>query len=383
MPDVLIIGGGVIGLSLAWDLAQHGQSVQVIDRGEPGKEASWAGAGILPPASWKTALHPYDQLRALSSELHPQWAAALLLQTGIDTGYRLCGGIYLARTPGETASLIAWAGAAAEEGIEVRRLGDLELEASGVKTWGRLPACPTSGEAGTWDRKQILAAYLLPHEAQLRNPRHLQALRISCEQWGVEITPGVEAQGFDIRAGRLAAVITSAGPMQARQFCFTSGAWTGKLCTRLGIPLGILPIRGQMVLFNTGEASSLKPIVTEGSRYLVPRDDGRVLAGSTEEEVGFDKSTTEEAIADLTSFARGLIPALENAPVERTWAGLRPASFDGLPYLGPLPGLSNCFIASGHFRSGLYLSPATAVVMSQLLRGEQPRIDLGPFRVLR
>ncbi len=383
MPDVLIIGGGVIGLSLAWDLAQHGQSVQVIDRGEPGKEASWAGAGILPPASWKTALHPYDQLRALSSELHPQWAAALSLQTGIDTGYRLCGGIYLARTPGETASLMAWAGAAADEGIEVRRLNERELEESGVTTWGRLLACPGSGGQDTGHSKKLLAAYFLPHEAQLRNPRHLQALRIACEQWGVEITPGVEAQGFDIRAGRLAAVITSADPLQARQFCFTSGAWTGKLCTRLGIPLGILPIRGQMVLFNTGEASSLKPIVTEGSRYLVPRDDGRVLAGSTEEEVGFDKSTTEEAIADLTSFARGLIPALENAPVERTWAGLRPASFDGLPYLGPLPGLSNCFIASGHFRSGLYLSPATAVVMSQLLRGEQPRIDLGPFRVLR
>ncbi|MBC7855274.1 MAG: FAD-dependent oxidoreductase [Pirellulaceae bacterium] len=383
MPDVLIIGGGVIGLSLAWDLAQHGQSVQVIDRGEPGKEASWAGAGILPPASWKVALHPYDQLRALSSELHPPWAASLSLQTGIDTGYRQCGGIYLARTPGEAASLVAWASAAADEGIVVRRLEDFELEEFGVKTWGRLPACPESGDPGTGDSKQILAAYFLPQEAQLRNPRHLQAFRTACKQSGVEITPGVEALDFEIHAGRLAAVITSAGPLQAGQFCFTSGAWTGNLCTRLGIPLGILPIRGQMVLFNTGDSSALKPIVTEGSRYLVPRDDGRILAGSTEEEVGFDKSTTEEAIADLASFARGLIPALENAPIERTWAGLRPASFDGFPYLGPLPGLSNCFIASGHFRSGLYLSPATAVVMSQLLRGEQPRIDLGPFRVLR
>lgn len=371
MPDVLIIGGGVIGLSLAWDLAQHGQSVQVIDRGEPGKEASWAGAGILPPASWKVALHPYDQLRALSSELHPQWAAALSQQTAIDTGYRLCGGIYLARTSGEAASLIAWAGAAAEEGIEIRRLGERELQESGVRC------------QGTGDRMPILAAYFLPQEAQLRNPRHLQALRLACQRLGVQITPRIEAQGFDIRASRLEAVLTSLGPLQARQYCFTSGAWTGQLGTRLGIPLGILPIRGQMVLFNTGDSSSLKPIVTEGSRYLVPRDDGRVLAGSTEEEVGFDKSITEEAIADLTSFARGLVPALENAPVEQTWAGLRPASFDGLPYLGPLPGFSNCFVASGHFRSGLYLSPATAIVMSQLLRGEQPRIDLGPFRILR
>src|SRR5437016_5538106 len=146
MSDVLIIGGGIIGLSLAWDLAQHGQRVRVIDRGEPGKEASWAGAGILPPASWKAALHPYDQLRALSSELHPEWAAVLLRQTGIDTGYRRCGGIYLARTPGEAASLIAWAGAAVEEGIEIQRIAERELEAAGV-------------------RGQVLAAYLLSQEA--------------------------------------------------------------------------------------------------------------------------------------------------------------------------------------------------------------------------
>ena len=372
MSDVLIIGGGVIGLSLSWDLARHGQSVRVIDRGEPGKEASWAGAGILPPASWKAALHPYDQLRALSSELHPEWAAALAQQTGIDTGYRRSGGIYLARTPGEAASLIAWAGAAAEEGVKIQRLNDRELEESGV-------------------RGQVLAAYLLPQEAQLRNPRHLQALHIACQRIGVEVTAGAEALDFEIRDNRLAAVITSAGPITARQYCFTSGAWTGNLCARLGIPLGILPIRGQMVLFNTSDPAAsrglaarvLTRIVTEGSRYLVPRDDGRTLVGSTEEEVGFDKSTTEEAIADLTSFARGLVPALENAAVEKTWAGLRPASFDGLPYLGSLPGLSNCFVASGHFRSGLFLSPATAVVMSELLRDEEPRIDLSPFRVLR
>jgi glycine oxidase len=378
MPDILIIGGGVIGLSLAWDLAQHGQSVRVIDRGEPGKEASWAGAGILPPASWKGALHPYDQLRALSSELHPQWATALAQQSGIDTGYRPCGGIYLARTPGEAASLIAWAGTAAEEGIEIRRLSDGELEESGVRSQG-------SGVC------LVLAAYVLPQEAQLRNPRHLQALQIACQRLGVEVTAGAEVLDFEIRDSRLAAVITSAGPIAASQFCFTSGAWTGNLCTRLGVPLGILPIRGQMVLFNTSDLAasrgpatpSLTHIITEGSRYLVPRDDGRMLVGSTEEEVGFDKSTTEEAIADLASFARGLVPALEHAPIEKTWAGLRPASFDGLPYLGPLPGLANSFVASGHFRSGLFLSPATAAVMGELLRGEEPRIDLSPFRVLR
>ena len=189
MPDVLIIGSGVIGLSLAWDLAQHGQSVQVIDRGEPGKEASWAGAGILPPASWKAAIHPYDQLRALSSELHPQWAADLLQQTSIETGYRPCGGIYLARTPGEAASLVAWASAAAEEGIDIRRLNERELEESGVRSQESRRA----GGVSPLILPRIVAAYLLPHEAQLRNPHHLQALRLACERLGVVITPGAEA----------------------------------------------------------------------------------------------------------------------------------------------------------------------------------------------
>ncbi|MCE9526657.1 MAG: glycine oxidase ThiO [Planctomycetales bacterium] len=371
MPDVLIIGGGVIGLSLAWDLAKHGQKVRIIDRKEPGKEASWAGAGILPPASWKGALHPYDQLRALSNELHPQWAETLSQQSGIDTGFRRCGGIYLARAPGEAASLIAWAGTAAEEGIEVRRLSERELEEIGVR----------SHESGAQDR--IIASYLLPQEAQLRNPRHLQALRIACERLGVEISVGVEALSFNIRQGRIAAVVTSAGSVSAKQYCFTSGAWTGQLGAKLGISLGIIPIRGQMVLFQSDGTPLRGHILSEGSRYLVPRDDGRILAGSTEEEVGFDKSTTAEAIADLASFARGLIPALETVPIEKTWAGLRPASFDGMPYLGPLSGLDNAFVASGHFRSGLFLSPATAIVMSQLLRGVQPQIDLSPFRVLR
>jgi glycine oxidase len=115
----------------------------------------------------------------------------------------------------------------------------------------------------------------------------------------------------------------------------------------------------------------------------VPRDDGRVLAGSTEEEVGFDKSNTPEAVAELTALARELVPALAHAPVEQTWAGLRPASFDGLPYLGQIPGISNAFVAAGHFRTGLYLSTGTAVVLSELIRGERPQIDLSPFRVGR
>jgi glycine oxidase len=361
MHDVLIIGGGVIGLSLAWDLARHGQRVHVIDRQEPGREASWAGAGILPAANRATALHPYDQMCGLASELHPQWAEELQSLTGIDTGFRRCGGIYLARTPGEAAALAAWAEDQRQLGIEVERLP--------AETYGRV-------------------AYFVPAESQLRNPRHLQALLAACQLAGVEITPSAEAGDVAIDSGSITAVETHLGPLRARQFCFAAGAWTGQLLARLKMPIHVLPMRGQMLLFDTSRPDGTRSVLTtsilnEGSRYIVPREDGRVLVGSTEEEAGFDKRTTEAGLSDLAAFARELVPELAGAPIERSWAGLRPASLDGLPYLGPLPGLTNAFVAAGHFRSGLYLSPATAVVMSQLLRGQATAIDLAPFRAGR
>jgi glycine oxidase len=372
MHDVLIIGGGVIGLSLAWDLARHGRSVRVVDQAEIGREASWAGAGILPAAKRQAWQHSYEQLRGLAAELHPQWASELKATTGIDTGYRRCGALHLARTAGEAAALSAWAGMLVEEGIEVQRVSTEDMVAIEPGLVGE-------------KRSPLSAAVFVRGESQLRNPRHLKALAAVCLQTGVQITPNVAISDFVVGNGELAELQTSAGALRAGQVCFTAGAWTGQLLKRLGMDVGIMPIRGQMVLFRCESATGapIGRIINEGSRYLAPRDDGRVLAGSTEEEVGFDKRTTEEAIADLIAFARGIVPALRDAPIEQTWAGLRPGSFDGLPYLGRLPGLKNAFIAAGHFRSGLFLSTATAVVMSELMRGEQQQVDLSPFRVGR
>jgi glycine oxidase len=366
MHDVAIIGGGVIGLSLAWELAKYGRSVHVIDQGEPGREASWAGAGILPAANLHAWQHPAEQLRGLASQLHPQWADTLKSLTGIDNGYRRCGALHLARTAGEAAALAAWANVLREEGIEVEQLSPAHLYQVEPRIAG----------------PNLSSALFVSAEAQLRNPRHMQALIATCQQAGVAISTNVTLTNSVVRDKALDELQTTRGPLRARQYCFTAGAWTGQLLQRLGIQTGILPIRGQMVLFRC-ERPPITRIVNEGSRYLVPRDDGRVLAGSTEEEVGFDKRTTEQAIADLTDFARSAVPALCEAPIEKTWAGLRPGSFDGLPYLGPLPCLKNAFVAAGHFRTGLFLSPATAVVMSQLLRGDQPQIDVAPFRIGR
>lgn len=159
-------------------------------------------------------------------------------------------------------------------------------------------------------------------------------------------------------------------------------AWAYRLLQRMGVPTGILPIRGQMLLYRC-PSPPLRRILNEGPRYLVPREDGHVLVGSSEEEAGYEKLTTEPVLAELRGLAESLVPDLRSAELADSWAGLRPGSFDGQPYLGRIPGVQNGYVAAGHFRSGLHTSPATAIVMSQLMRGERPQIDLQPFRVGR
>lgn len=367
-PDCLIVGGGVIGLSLAWELAQQSLRVTVLDQGEIGREASWAGAGILPPANRAAALHPYDELRGLSLELHEVWAQLLRERTGIDTGYRRCGGLYLSRTAGETAALAGWVSELAVEQIPVERLTPKELAELE-------PEFAAAAE-------QFRGIYHLPGERQLRNPRHLSALRAICELSGVRLVPNTEVTEIRVAGDRISGVQTTAGSLEAGAYCLTAGAWTGRIAARRGMPIEILPMRGQILMFRC-ESPLFSRVVNEGSRYLVPRDDGRVLVGSTEEEVGFDKRNTEEALEELREMAFALAPSLRSAKIERSWAGFRPATFDGFPYLGALPGLSNGYVAAGHFRSGIWLSPATAVVMRQLICGQKPEIDLRPFRVGR
>lgn len=198
----------------------------------------------------------------------------------------------------------------------------------------------------------------------------------------MEIHENCEVTDLIDEGDRIDAVCTSPGEFKADAFVITAGPWTERILAREGVPTGIFPMRGQMVLFRCAR-QPFKRVLNDGPRYLVPRDDGYVLAGSTEEEAGFDKSTTEEAIAELTNFATDLVPALRAANVEQTWAGLRPASYDGFPYIGRMPGLENAFVAAGHFRSGLHLSPGTAVVLADVMCGATPAIDLMPFRVSR
>lgn len=362
--DCLILGGGVVGLSIAWRLAQRGQKVTLIDQGPLASEASWAGAGILPPADFAAAIHPYDILKAISFAEHPQWSEELRELTGIDNEYTISGGLYLARQPGEAAALAAWSHTMADEGVVATRLAPSEV---------------ATDEPALAHLEGIRTAYLLPGEAQIRNPRHLQALVAACKKLGVTLLPHTTAEEFTVHQDKITAVVTTHGNFTAKNYCICTGAWSSLVLQKLKLEMGVVPIRGQMLLYKT-EKPLCQRIINEGPRYVVPRRDGHLLIGSTEEEAGFDKSNTPAGLEDLTTFAHSLFPALQEATLVKSWSGLRPASFDSMPYIGALAPLQNAFVAAGHYRSGLYLSPGTALAMSSLLCQEPSPIDLSPFR---
>ena len=358
--DVVILGGGVIGLTTAYFLAAEGVGVAVLDKGDFGREASWAGAGIIPPGDSRRAHTPLDRLRALSAEMYPDLSRRLREETGIGNGYHVCGGLEIAE-PGENLPVKEWdAQGIAFHEVEGGELRSIEPALS--------PALPR--------------AYHLPDMAQVRNPRHLKALLAACEKRGVRLVPHRAARGF-IRTGRrIDAVQADQGPVPARQFLVTAGAWTDGLLQQVGCRLGVRPVRGQIALLQT-EDPRPRPILLQGARYLVPRTDGRVLVGSTEEDAGYDARPTAAAIADLLAFAAELVPSLADAALERCWAGLRPGSPDGLPFLGPVPDCDNLFVAAGHYRAGIQLSPATGRVMTDLLLGRPPAAQLDAFRLER
>lgn len=364
--DVLIVGGGVIGLSLARELAGQGRLVTVVDRGCLGREASWAGAGILPAARLHAADPPLSQLAGLSMQMHAAWACELQEETGIDTGFRTPGELHLAYTAEEVDQLHQWAESWQACELNPRRLAATELQEF------EAVVAPDA----------VQLAVVLPGSGQLRNPRHLSALIASCQRRGVKLLSGSEILDFDIRGDRIHAAIADQGRFVADQFCLASGAWTGRLGRRLGLNMTVHPIRGQIALLRQ-PCETFARVINQGPCYLVPRRDGRVLAGATMEDAGFYKQTTAGGVAGLLELAQRLVPSLAAAELEQAWSGLRPATADGLPYLGQLPHIENAFVAAGHFRGGLHLSTGTARVLTQCMLQAATSVPLEAFRVDR
>jgi glycine oxidase len=374
MTDVVIIGGGVVGLTTACELSGRGCTVTVLDRSQPGREASWAGAGILPPGRPGDPAHPLAPLFAESRRLWPGLSWALKEQTGLENGFRRCGGIELS----------------ADASVDELTRAAHEWRRAGVVAELLSPGDLRHMEPGL----EPAPAFHLPELCQIRNPWHLRTLLEACRRQGVQVLPDEPVVDWDLGDGRILAALTPHRRVVGGQFLVTSGAWTSHVLSPRGdgtavtaagrtppgrhVELTIEPVRGQMVLLSLPEPV-LSRVVECGPRYLVPRSDGRILVGSTEEWVGFEKRNTAEAVHGLLTFARRLVPRLADATFEQSWSGLRPHSPDGLPLIGRLAGTANGFVAAGHFRDGLFLSPITARLISQLLTGETPSLSLTAF----
>jgi len=370
MTDCCIIGGGVIGLSIARELAGRGASVRVLARGGRQDTASWAAVGIFPPAPHHPGCPPNAALTAWSDRLHRQLAADLRAETGIDNGLRQCGGLHVA---GDAPGLEGLRAAARDWRARGAACQDLD---------GRGLAACEPALAGGVERGAIVGGFLLPEEQSLRSPRHLAALEESCRLRGVVVTHGAEVGDVDRVAGRVASVTARidgvAETVRAATFVLAAGAWTESLADRWGLRIATRPIRGQIAMFEL-PTQPLARIVNHGLDYLVPREDGRLLVGSTLEDVGFTATTTAAAIARLLALARRLLGDIVRGEPARVWAGLRPGSADGLPTIGPVPGLTNAFVAAGHFRAGLHQSTGTAVMLADLITGMRPAIDPTAF----
>ncbi len=356
--DVAIVGGGIIGCALARELAGRGARVTILERKEPGAEASGAAAGMLAPQAEGLPPGPLFDLALESRSLYPAWTAALAEETGIDVGYRRAG-ILRCAVP---------EGAASAEPPRWQRGRGLAVE---EKNAGEIAGL-THGAAS----EQIRSAVFFPDDAVVDNSRLTRALWKSCELRGVTFALGKTALRFALSGGRCVGVETDGGLIEAPQVVNAAGAWAS---FDPAFPVPVEPVRGQIVEIEAPEPA-LPSVVWSHEVYVVPRA-GAWLLGSTMERVGFEKQVTAGAVERLIAAAARLLPGVERSAFRQAWAGLRPGTSDELPLLGAtrLPGL---FLAAGHFRNGILLAPVTALALADDLSGGRAR-DLAPFSPAR
>jgi glycine oxidase len=355
MTDYLVIGGGIIGLLTARELSAAGADVTLLDKSETGTESSWAGGGIISPLyPWRYA-EAVTRLAGWSQRHYPDLCEELKDLSGVDPEYT--GNGLLILDAEEQAAAEAWARAYDRrlQPVDAAAIGELE---PGL---GHIP------RQGLW----------LPDVGQVRNPRMVRALRQVLGR-SVNIQEHAEVLGLLVRDDRIIGVRTLDGRLEARKVIVCAGAWTADLLEQLGQRPDIEPVRGQMILF-FAQPGDVQRIVLQQGRYAIPRRDGRVLFGSTLEHSGFDKQVSAEVREQLREQAIDLLPALRKAAVEKHWAGLRPGSPSGIPYIGAYPGIEGLYFNAGHFRNGVVLGPASARLMADIALGRDPILSPDPY----
>jgi glycine oxidase len=350
--EVVIIGGGVIGLTIARALAQRGiRELMLIERGRLGTEASWAAGGILAPQVEVDHLDEFFQLACASRDLYPAFAESLKEETGVDVELDTTGTLCLGFTEKDEAELgrrYEWQQA---EGLEVEWLTGDEAR--------RAEPCVSA---------EVRCAVRFPRDFQIENRRLLDALVRANDELGMQLQTGSVVHAIRIKHDRVCGVETSNGFVEAPMVVVAAGAWASIIKSPdAKLPaITIEPVRGQMLCFEA-HPQIARHVIYSSRGYLVPRRDGRVLAGSTAEHVGFDKRITVEGIAAIKSMAFEIAPGIAALPMIDSWAGFRPRAKDGLPVLGSCKEIAGLLYATGHYRNGILLAPITGKVIADAM----------------
>lgn len=370
MSDVLIVGGGIIGFAIARELRRAGlRRITIVERGVCGKESSWAAAGMLGPQAEADRDDAFFRFCCASRDAYPQFAGELQDETGIDVDLDRSGTFYLSFNELDSSEL--------SRRLEWQRLTHLAVE--------YLPAEEVR-KSEPFISPDVREALFFPNDWQVDNRKLLAALIRYAEQNGIELIENTEIDRLTVENGKVVGAETRDRRFLAETTVLTTGAWTSLI--KLGIaemPFAVEPVRGQIVVFQTAKRV-FDHVIYSPRGYMVPRMDGRVLAGSTSEKVGFDRSLTESAAVTLREMANEIAPSTSGLPTVDHWSGLRPHAFDGLPILGNIDGILGLTISTAHYRNGILLAPLTARLVADSLidkRSPPAEFDPGRFRLRR
>lgn len=356
--DCIVIGGGLLGMMTAYFLGREGLEVTLVEQGAVCRESSWAGGGILSPLVPWNYPDAVSELVCWSQRYYPELAAELQRNSGIDPEWQRSGLLMM----------------------------NTRLDA-GIRRWQAGFPCHIEQLAPGQIRQLepglapvTASGLLLPEVAQVRNPRLCRALVASLRAQGAAIHEHTRVEGMRMAGNAIAGIRTGKGDLTADRVVVAAGAWSAGLLGDLLPGLPVSPVRGQMIQY-AASPGLLQHIVLADDRYLIPRRDGLVLAGSTLEDTGFDKQTTREARESLADFARQILPALEDCELVNHWAGLRPGKADGIPIIGEHPKIKGLYLNTGHFRNGVVLAPASAQLLLDIMMRRESITTHGAYQL--
>lgn len=360
--NVLIIGGGVIGLAAARELRLAGAGrVTVLEKGQAGREASWAAAGMLAPDAETETVDAMYRLCRRSNELYPEFAASLFDETGIDIELDRTGTICVALSDEDLEHLGGRMGAQKTAGINAELLSSNDIA-------GLEPSLS----------RDVVGGVLYPDNGQVENRKLVAALLEFARRNSIEVHETSPADELVIWNAKAVGVSVKGKSLEADAIVIAAGAWQSELLDKANVRCPrVTPVKGQVIAYE--RVSSLRHVVYGAGGYLVPRRDGRLLVGATVEDAGFNTDVTADGVLSLRNSAERLLPGLAGREPDDKWAGLRPLAAGGEPVIGAVPGVSGLFVAAGHYRNGILLAPVTAqMIADAVLKGSVP--DLGrPF----